>query len=280
MLRILSILFIMLPSIINADSYPGFKSVYLNDYANIIDDDAEARIIRKLETLFDDHGVEASVLTIEARKNYDASASIESFARGLFNNWGIGDAAKNDGILILISRFDREMRVELGTGYGRDYDSAAARVIDSDFLPYFRNDKYSEGIEAGTSEVIRRIAVPFAKGSDAPNSDSFKVDPVKTTFFTAIFGLILYQLRRVFGDLFTRFRKCPNCGRKNLRRKRKITQSASKSAAGRGKSTTTCQHCNYFKTDTYVIPRRSRSRSSRSSFGGGSSSGGGASGRW
>jgi len=281
MLRLFALIVFLLPTFANAQTYPVYGDVYINDLANIITDEDEAIIHQQLEALFKDHGIEATVLTIDSRKTYGNSPSIESFATGLFNKWGIGNAERNDGILILIARNDREMRVELGTGYGSDFNFAAGDVIDQNFLPSFRNDKYSQGIRLGTAEVIRRIALPLAVGAQEPKDAKKNWDFGMIGFialFVSFFGL---AFRRRIGDFFARMRSCPNCGRKGLHRNREIMNSASTTSSGSGILTTTCEYCDYRREQNYTIPRRSSSRSSsRSSFGGGSSSGGGASGRW
>jgi len=282
MMRILALLIFLLPVFANAQTYPDYDNLYVNDLAGLIED-ADADILRdQLRALSKDHGVEATVLTIDSRRTYGDSPSIESFATGLFNTWGIGDATRNDGILILIVRKDREMRVELGTGYGNEFDFAAGDVIDQNFLPSFRNDKYSQGIRLGTAEVIRRIALPLANGQEEPQGPKDKGWSFGMIGFFAIlasfFGL---AFRRRIGDFFARMRNCPNCGRKGLHRHREILDSATTAHAGSGKLTTTCDYCDYHSEKTYSIPRRSTSKSSSGgSFGGGSSSGGGASGRW
>ncbi len=282
MARILTFLFILLPTFTYAQNYPDFETAYVNDYANIIDEQTEKRLTDQLKSLQQDHDVEATVLTIDSRKTYGDSPSLEYFATELFNKWGIGNADRNDGILILVIRNDHEMRVELGSGYGTGFNRAAQETIDDYFLPSFRNDKYAQGIERGTTEIIRRIALPFAEGRPEPEkSERSSKSGGRIAIFTAMIGFVLFSLRRKIGDLMVRFRKCPNCGRNGLRRKREIQFSATSTTAGQGKSTTTCDYCDYYKTDTYIIPRRSTSStSSRGGFGGGSSSGGGASGRW
>jgi len=282
MARILAFLFILLPTFTYAQNYPDFESVYVNDYASVIDAQTEKRLINQLKSLRKEHGVEATILTIDSRKNDGDNTSIESFATTLFNKWGIGNADNNDGILILVVRGDREMRVELGSGYGSGFNRAAKETIDDYFLPSFRKDNYAEGIERGTSEIIRRIALPFAEGRPEPaKSEHSGKTGTSIAIFLGMIGFVFFALRRKIGDFMVRFKRCPNCGRKGLHRNRITQYSATRTTAGQGKSTTTCDYCDYYKTDIYIIPRLpTRSSSSSGSFGGGSSSGGGASGRW
>ena len=282
--QILSLLLFLLPTMCLAQSYPNAENSFINDYAGIISEQDQASIREQLQSMRRDHGVEITVLTIDSRKTYGDSASIESFATGLFNTWGIGDAQRNDGILILIAHADREMRVELGRGYSTGYNAVAGDVVDQNFLISFGYDKYSKGIRIGTAEVIRRIAMPMTEGRDAPAIFKETEDGGDLGLFallTVFLAMMILGFKRNISDKFTRFRNCPTCGRKGLRRDREVMQSASSSAAGNGIMTTTCSHCDYRREQNYSIPRRSTSRSSSGgSFGGGSSSGGGASGRW
>lgn len=136
---------------------PGYAEVYVNDYADLLDDAAEARIREDLIGLYDSTGIEMTVLTIETTGQYGHSGPIEPFATALFNAWGIGNAARNDGVLILVARDDRRMRIELGAGYARSWDARMQRVIDDAFLPRFREEAYQQGIEAGVDETVYAI---------------------------------------------------------------------------------------------------------------------------
>ena len=55
-----------------------------------------------------------TIITLESQAPYAPDETLEEFATNLFNNWGIGDAARNDGILVLVLPDDRAMRIELG----------------------------------------------------------------------------------------------------------------------------------------------------------------------
>ena len=143
---------------------PGWVDLYVNDYENLLDDAAEARIRAQLTELYDRTGVEMTVLTISDMISYGWSGTFEEFATSLFNAWGIGNATRNDGVLILVSRFDRAMRIELGAGYPRTRDADMKRVIDTAFLPQFREDKYQAGITRGVEETIYEIAGVYPGG--------------------------------------------------------------------------------------------------------------------
>ncbi|SMX41704.1 TPM domain-containing protein [Actibacterium lipolyticum] len=269
---------------VNAQQYPSHTSVYVNDYAEIIDPAAEQRIIGLLQELRADKGVETTVLTIKSRDDYDYSASIEQFATGLFNDWGVGDSTLNNGILVLVVRGDREMRIELGRGLNRDFDWVAQNVIDDHFLPAFRQDRYSEGIEAGVNATVQNIALPFADGLPPQKrsfADRFAEYRLPALFILAFSALVALSQRQRLGDKSYAFRRCPTCRHRGLKRTRDIELAATKTSEGKGLRHTRCRNCDYSEDHSYTIPMvRTKSSSGGGSFGGGSSSGGGASGRW
>lgn len=259
-----------------SQSWPIHENLWVNDYANVIETDTEARIIRTLQTLKEETGVEATVLTLFTRWGYESAGSFEDFATGLFNHWGIGDADKNDGILIMIISEDREMRIELGAGYPDAFDREAQDIINDSFLPAFQDGRMGDGIEAGTNSIVTHIARAHAAG-EAPAG---KARGIGGLVFGG--GILAALIAMIFGrKIGNRFKHCPKCGQRGIRTARVTDEKATKTSTGSGTQTTTCTNCDYHGTKTYSISRIStRTSSSGSSFGGGSSSGGGASGRW
>ena len=74
-----------------AQSYPEYNSTTVNDYAGLLDDTSEARVVAQLEALKKDTGVEMAVLTLSRQEMFAPDITLEKFATGLFNEWGIGD---------------------------------------------------------------------------------------------------------------------------------------------------------------------------------------------
>ena len=274
MTRILMILALVFSAVSAfAQSYPEYNSTTVNDYAGLLDDASEARVVAQLEALKKDTGIEMTVLTLSRQDMFAPDITLEKFATGLFNEWGIGDKTSNDGVLVLIMKTDRAMRIELGGSYGRDWDRAAARVIDRSFLPAFKEDRYQDGIEAGVTDTINTIVTPFFAGEEpptgAPNNWVWAIVMAVVGGFGAL----------IFKDKFVKLKKCPECGTRHLDRTRHVKNKATKMSTGDGDVITTCSKCSYRNVVPYTISRISSS-SSKSSFGGGSSSGGGASGKW
>lgn len=79
---------------------------------------------------------------------------IEEYATRVFQEWKLGDAGRDDGILILVAIQDKRMRIEVGQGLeGSVPDVLAGRIIDQQMKPRFRNNDYAGGLEAAINEI-------------------------------------------------------------------------------------------------------------------------------
>ncbi|MEO8241789.1 MAG: TPM domain-containing protein [bacterium] len=142
-----------------AQTYPAYKDVYVDDFANLLTADQEATIREQLIGLFDKTGIQAVVVTVPTMTLYRYVGEIEPFATGLFNFWGVGDAKLNNGVMVLVARLDRQMRIELGSGYPKSMDAEMQRIIDRKMLPEFRNGHFDVGITAGVDDLVRTLEI-------------------------------------------------------------------------------------------------------------------------
>ncbi len=140
--------------------YPAPDSGYVTDSADLLSRAEEEQIEGWLWETESRTGVEIAVVTIHSIRDYPGSAnrSIESFAEGLFNKYGIGNLPQNDGVLLLVAKNDRKARIELGAAYGKTRDSDANRIMQAQIIPYFKEERYAQGIVSGVQGVMREFA--------------------------------------------------------------------------------------------------------------------------
>lgn len=277
-----ALLWLMLALPLGAQDLPDWQHTSINDLAALLSEDDTRVLDQALIALHDQTGIEGTVVTLPDRARYGGSAGLEDFATRLFNKWGVGDATRNDGFMVLVLQDDREARIELGAGYPGSADRIAQDIMDRVMLPAFKADRMSDGIRDGTLAVIDRIARPSAEGRDlqAPRRNPLEVLLPFLTF--GIFGLVIFRMLR---DIVARIRHarrpCPNCGGRGL--VEEIAPVTGTDAEGnplpRQSVWTRCPTCGWSQHITRDRPRRTRS-SRGGGFGGGRSSGGGASGRW
>lgn len=140
------------------NGYPLPEELYVNDFAGLLTEETANAIRTHLQDLQAERGIEMTVVTIGSIHDYNTGDySIESFATNLFNTWGIGNPQLNNGVLILVAVADRQMRIEVGSGYGSRMNDDMQGVINEFMLPAFRQGDYNGGIYLGTRAVIYQI---------------------------------------------------------------------------------------------------------------------------
>lgn len=189
-----------------AQTYPALTGRVV-DNANIIDAASEAVLVEKLaafERKASDQIVVATVGTLNGQ-------DIESYANGLFREWKLGYGGTNNGILLLIAKDDRKMRIEVGYGLeGTLTDLHSSLIINNVLVPAFRAGNFSGGIAQATDDIIsvlegnpEELTDRFKRNEDSIG-DGFDVDPVLIVFLliwgTMFFGgFALAFLAPIFG---------------------------------------------------------------------------------
>ena len=82
--------------------------------------------------------------------------SIEDVALEIGRGWGVGQANNDNGVVILIAKDDRKMRIEVGTGLeGAVTDYVTSSIIQNTLRPNFREDNYYRGLTEAVDEIIK-----------------------------------------------------------------------------------------------------------------------------
>jgi len=164
-----SILALMVPALALAVIFPDKppSEHYYVDEAGLIDVETGNRIDETASALLTEESIPVYVVTISSLAAYDAvTLSIEQYATELFDHWGIGWQDRNYGVLLLISSGDRKARIELGAGWGHDYDYQAQQVMGELIVPAFKRGDFATGIADGVrglDAMARGLALPERK---------------------------------------------------------------------------------------------------------------------
>ncbi|MEO6188423.1 MAG: TPM domain-containing protein, partial [Ginsengibacter sp.] len=95
------------------------------------------------------------IVTVPSLDGYD----IAEVALKYLRDWGIGTKAKNNGVLILVSKEEHKARIE--TGYGMEGvlpDILAKQIIDNEMIPYFKENDYYRGFDNAIDAIIKAAA--------------------------------------------------------------------------------------------------------------------------
>jgi len=145
-----------------AETFPAHTTASVYDFANVLTAQQEAELTALTDDLRASHGAALVVVTMASMQDYRHYGEIEPYATKLFNTWGIGDAKRNDGILMLVAVKDRQMRIELGSGYSFLWNSRMQKIIDTDMLPAFKQSHYASGIATGANSVATTVRAYLA----------------------------------------------------------------------------------------------------------------------
>lgn len=135
---------LLLPAISSAKTaVPQHTSAfYVNDFANVIDEKAENYMVNYGIKLHQASGAQVVLVTV----NSTEGISMEQYATALFNSWGVGDADKNNGILLLMSIKDDDYWAVQGKGIEQSMPNSKIKEILSKYLePDFAAKTYSNG---------------------------------------------------------------------------------------------------------------------------------------
>ena len=144
-----------------AAHYPSPRDRYLNDFAGVLAPADAENIRARLEALDRQTGLEGTVVTVASLSDFGTNpAEFETFATGLFNAWGVGHPARNDGFLVLLAVHDHLCRIELGKGFGTRFNARMQAIVDQTMVPSFRSGDVARGITEGTIAIIESLTKP------------------------------------------------------------------------------------------------------------------------
>ena len=99
--------------------------------------------------------------------------SIEQYATRVFDNWRLGDAKRNDGILIVVAWSDRTVRIQVGYGLEEKVtDALAGDIIRSNMIPAFKQQKLAQGLELAINALNNQLTSQHQYPTNPSESES------------------------------------------------------------------------------------------------------------
>ena len=181
---LLSAMFVVNPGLVKAYKSPGSPSGFVNDFAGVIDDTVQTVLESDLSAFSDSTSNQIVVATVNSLEG----DSIENFANELFREWGVGGKDRNNGVLLLVSPGDRQVRIEVGYGLeGAITDLESGRIIDGVVLPAFREGDYAKGIVDATDALKIAAREEYSAPATVKKSSSiFNSDVLFFLFFVFV----------------------------------------------------------------------------------------------
>lgn len=158
----------------------------VNDTAGMLSGAARDRLEQRLAAYERETGRQFAVLTIDTLEG----DSLEDFSIRTVEAWKLGKKKVDDGLLLLVVRDDRKVRIEVGYGLeGVITDAFSSRVIREVITPAFRRGDYDGGVETALDVLMRA-----ASDGKLPELGSEPPQRGRPRGGGSIFGLILFAI--------------------------------------------------------------------------------------
>jgi len=196
--RLLILLLCYLPTAAYGLEVPKLQG-YVNDYAGVISPSAKSKIEEGLRTFEQSDSTQIVILTISSLEG----ENIEEFGIKVAETWKIGQQVKDNGILFIVSKQDRKIRIEVGRGLeGKLTDLMAGRIIDRVIKPRFSQGDFDGGFIAGVSSMIDATRGEFKAEPRSAQRGQKGISPLLSIFlFFAVFIIIIGSVSRVLGGV-------------------------------------------------------------------------------
>ncbi|HVK60617.1 MAG TPA: TPM domain-containing protein, partial [Bdellovibrionales bacterium] len=123
------------------------------DQAGMLSGEAENVLDGAFRRLKERGGSQINILTVDSL----GGEEIEQASIKVTDTWKLGTGKEDNGVLFLISKTDRKMRIEVGQGLeGTLTDADSKRIIDDVVAPAFRTGNFDEGVVMGAIRIIQK----------------------------------------------------------------------------------------------------------------------------
>ncbi|MCX7897001.1 MAG: TPM domain-containing protein [Rhodocyclaceae bacterium] len=162
----------------------------VNDFAGLLRAQERDALAARLATLERETGVQLGIVTLPTVK----PETIEQFSIRLAEAWRLGRQGHDDGVIIVVAKEERALRIEVGYGLeGAIPDAVAKRIIEESIAPRFRQGDFYGGLMAGVAALESRVRGESAKPSARPGAKH--EEPSLTMVAVAV---VLTMLLRAF----------------------------------------------------------------------------------
>ena len=187
----LSVLFLLASNMAHAEivAIPELKS-RITDLTQTLSSDQQAQLDTKLAAFEQQKGSQIAILILPTTQPED----IAQYSIRVVEKWKIGREKVDDGILVLVAKEDRKVRIEVGYGLeGAIPDLTAKRVINEFISPQFKQGNFYGGLDAGIDKLMGLIsgeALPETKANSTGGNVIESLLPI-LLFGGLISGLVL-----------------------------------------------------------------------------------------
>jgi uncharacterized protein len=213
---VVPLVFLVLATGVLAQSFPSRIDNYVNDFAGLLDQSQTTELRSLLSDV--EQQTTAEIVVVIVNATYPETPS--AYRTILFNEWGVGKADKDNGLLILYAV--QEHRIEVEVGYGLEGilpDSKVGRILDEQYVPKRDAGNVTEGIVAATT-ALAQVVMDNAEEVRSGQTSA----PVSIDMFFVLFPFLI-----MFGFIYVAYLqshpKCTCGGRSDIVSVRRVTET-------------------------------------------------------
>ena len=167
---------------------PGRPTGHVNDFAGILTVGEKSSLEDRVGNYARPAGLEMAIVTVPTL----GGDTIENYAVKLFEEWGIGQKLKDNGILLLVAPTEREVRIEVGYGL-EPYltDAESSYIIRTVITPAFKSGDYAGGMRSAVDAIEGAVNADPSDIQAEPEAANLGID-IETVFI--IFFVLVMQV--------------------------------------------------------------------------------------
>ncbi|GAB3987278.1 hypothetical protein GCM10028807_06900 [Spirosoma daeguense] len=162
----------------------------VNDFVGILSGSERSQLEQKLKAYNDSTSNQITIVIVKTTEPYP----IGDWAFQVGRKWGVGQKGKNNGLVLAWATQTR--KIYIATGYGLEGavpDAIAKRIISNTIVPAFKQERYFQGLDEATTEIIQRARGEYKA---EPKSDSDGEGIGTFVIFLIIFIIVIIIISR------------------------------------------------------------------------------------
>ncbi len=185
---------IFISIVISAQELPELPNPprMVNDFAGVLTSEENQQLENTLVQFNNESSSQVAIVVVNSLEG----TSVDDFAFKLGQKWGIGQAGKNNGILILVKPKvgNEKGKAFIATGYGLEGavpDAVAHRIVNAEMIPEFKNGNYYGGMAKAVSVIMELTKNEYTADAYMKKSEKSKGGSLIIVIALIIFLVIL-----------------------------------------------------------------------------------------
>lgn len=162
---------------------PAAPKAYVNDYVGLLDSSTKQKLEQTLKTFEEETSTQVLVAIFPSLEG----ENLEDLSIRLAEKWKAGQKDKDNGVILLVFKDDRKLRIEVGYGLEAVLTDALSKsIIQNEIVPYFKQGDYSSGILSGVAAILKATRGEY-KAKKSQRNEGIDLDSLWLILFLFLF---------------------------------------------------------------------------------------------